>query len=165
VSAAVLSLCVTLLAGATAWLIRRAVTRGEVVGRFGVVTRADNPATFWMAVGFNVAALLVFGALALTLAARAISLSPAAERATALYPSRAAAQKASGLVVLRCTVTPAFGVKDCAVASETPPGLGFGAAALQISALQVLPAKDRPRAQPGQRINLPIRFKMPDVRR
>jgi hypothetical protein len=165
VSAAILSLCVTLLAATTAWLIRRAVIHGEVVGRFGVVTRADNPAGFWMAVGFNVAALLVFGAIALTLAARAIAPPPAAERAAALYPSRAAAQKASGLVVLRCTVTPAFGVKDCAVAAETPPGLGFAASALQISALEVLPAKDRARAQPGQRINLPIRFKMPDNNR
>jgi hypothetical protein len=64
-------------------------------------------------------------------------------------------------VVLHCTVTQAFGVKDCAVTSETPPGMGFGASALQISALYVVPQKDRALAHPGDALNLPIRFKMP----
>jgi hypothetical protein len=149
-------------AAIAAWLLRRAITRGEVMGTFGAVfTRADAPIAFWLTAGVNALTLAVFGAAALVLAWRALVPAPLAQRESALYPTRARTQSASGLVTLHCTVTEAFGVKDCAVTSETPPGLGFGASALQVSALFVLPQKDRARARPGQPINLPIRFKMP----
>jgi hypothetical protein len=149
-------------AAVSAWLLWRALTRGEVVGHFaGVVRRADAPFSFWLVVAVNIMALTVFGTAGVILAWRALVPPPVAQRATMLYPSRAVAQNASGLVILHCTVTPAFGVKDCTVASETPTGMGFAASALQISALEILPQKDRARAAPGQVINLPIRFKMP----
>jgi hypothetical protein len=153
-------------AAVAAWLLWRAVTRGEVVGTFGVVfTRADAPVHFWLTAGVNALALAVFGAAALLLAWRALVSAPLAQRESALYPAHARAQNVSGLAILHCTVTEAFGVKDCSVTSETPPGLGFGASALQVSALYVLPQKDRAQARPGQPINLPIRFKMPAARR
>jgi hypothetical protein len=148
-------------AAISAWLLWRAITRGEVVGQLGAFTRADAPIGFWLAVSVNALALAVFGAAALLLAWRALVPAPLAQRESALYPTHARAQNVSGLAILRCTVTEAFGVKDCSVTSETPPGLGFGASALQVSALYVLPQKDRARARPGQPINLPIRFKMP----
>jgi hypothetical protein len=149
-------------AAIAAWLLRRAITRGEVMGTFGAVfTRADAPIAFWLTAGVNALTLAVFGAAALVLAWRALIPAPLAQRESALYPTHARAQNVSGLVILHCTVTEAFGVKDCAVTSETPPGLGFGPSALQVSALFVLPQKDRARARPGQPINLPIRFKMP----
>jgi hypothetical protein len=146
-----------------AWQLWTAWSRGEVLSRYGgAVQRSAQPVTFWLLVGTFGLMLAIF-ALALALAAwRTVHPLPFAERAGQLYPSRAMARDASGLVLLHCTVTEAYGVKDCGVTSETPPGMGFAASALQVSALFVLPQKDRASARPGQPINLPIRFKMPD---
>jgi hypothetical protein len=149
-------------AALSGWLTWRAVTRGEVVGRFGgPITRTGAPVSFWLTVGVNALTLAAFAGAALVLVWHALVPAPLAQGQSALYPTRALAQNASGLVILRCTVTETFGVKDCSVASETPPGMGFAASALQVSALFALPQKDRARAAPGQSINLPIRFKIP----
>ena len=146
----------------SAWLMWRAITRGEVTGRFGgPYARADAPIRFWLTVGVNALSLAVFGVAAAILAWRALVPPSLAQRQSALYPTHALAQNASGLVTLHCTVTEAFGVKDCSVTSETPSGMGFGASALQVSALYVVPEKDRVLARPGGALNLPIRFKVP----
>jgi hypothetical protein len=153
---------VVILAALGLWQLSTAWSRGEVRGRYGaMIRRADEPTHFWMIVAVSALFPLMCAALAVVLAWRALYPLPLAQRESALYPTRAARQNASGLVVLNCTVTPAYGLKDCSVGSETPPGLGFGASALQVSALQILPQKDRAHATPGSRINLPIRFKMP----
>ena len=50
------------------------------------------------------------------------------------------------------------GLKDCRVISETPPGMGFGAAALGLTRLyQLQPMVDGQSATDG-RIVIPVRF-------
>ena len=52
-------------------------------------------------------------------------------------------------------------LKDCRVISETPPGKGFGAAALGLAgAFQLMPVVDGQSATDG-RIIIPVRFQPP----
>jgi TonB family protein len=154
------------LSGFGLWQLWTAWSRGEVRSRYGgMVRRADQPIAFWTIVAASAIFPLACAVAAVLIAWRTLVPPPLAQRESALYPTRAAAQNVSGLVVLRCTVTETYGVKDCSVVSESPPGQGFAASALQISALQVLPEKDRARAVPGSEINLPIRFKIPTPKR
>jgi len=169
--ARVLFLICMALAAASAWLLRRAVVRQRAQqaardSRIGgqTVLPAEGPFSFAATVTINALALLVFTIAALALLYAAVAPARVPERAQAYYPTGARADKVEGLVVLHCTVTPSWGVNDCAVKSETPPGRGFGASALQISGFTVLKEKDRAHLRPGAEINLPIRFKMPDER-
>jgi protein TonB len=77
------------------------------------------------------------------------------------YPDRAQRRGISGAVVLRCRVTDAFGMADCVVESEQPPGYGFGQAALKIATTAILPTKDKESVSPGQVVHFPVRFKLP----
>lgn len=150
------------LAAFAGWQVWAAHARRQAVARGGgAIRRSEAPRLFWTTVCVAGMTLATFAAV-VALAAHRLLVPPLGDRAAALYPSRALEQSVQGLVILHCTVTPDYGVKDCRVASETPAGMGFGASALQISALEVIPAKDRPRAKPGEPINLPIRFKMPE---
>jgi TonB family protein len=153
-------LIVPVLAGLCAWQLWRAGARGEIAARGNVVRRADAPALFLIGVIIYSAVLIVFSAVAVLMAYRAL-FPPLAERMGGYYPRAAVAQKIEGHATLRCRVTTAYGVKDCQVTSETPPSYGFGSAAIQIAALTTLPPAERGRIQPGQFINLPIRFKLP----
>jgi protein TonB len=54
---------------------------------------------------------------------------PTARRIADLYPSRALRQGVGGRVQLDCVVQTNYAVA-CSILSETPPGLGFGSAAL-----------------------------------
>ncbi|MES1199572.1 MAG: hypothetical protein ABUS48_06295 [Pseudomonadota bacterium] len=57
---------------------------------------------------------------------------PNGRRVGAVYPQRAAREGVGGRVDLDCTVGSDLGV-SCSIASETPVGRGFGAAALQLA--------------------------------
>lgn len=150
------------LLGLQLWLAR---SRGEIWTHGGAVRRADRPLLF--RVGFALYGLVfaLFVVLVVLETWRAFAPPPLSERMTRLYPSAAAARKVEGHVILTCRVTPEYGVKDCRVASETPPAYGFGAAAIQAATLTTLSQADRARAIPGQFINLPIRFKLPTDKR
>jgi protein TonB len=60
------------------------------------------------------------------------SQRPTARRITDLYPTRAAREGVGGRVVLDCGVRGDQSL-SCSVASESPPGMGFGSAALSAS--------------------------------
>jgi TonB family protein len=47
-----------------------------------------------------------------------------------LYPREAYKQGIEGQATVECTITKTFRPGDCIVLSETPPGMGFGKAAL-----------------------------------
>ncbi len=65
-----------------------------------------------------------------------------------------------GRAVLQCTALRDGSLKDCSVASETPPGQGFGAAALSyIQGVKIKPDDTRPEA--GGTVNIPLHFKSP----
>jgi TonB family protein len=79
------------------------------------------------------------------------------------YPSDAAkAGVKEGRATVDCTVTHAGALTGCAVASETPGGLGFGQAALGVAGQMVMnPWTASGAPVDGARVALPIRFEAP----
>jgi TonB family protein len=68
---------------------------------------------------------------------------PTADDISRVYPSAALAKHVEGAATLTCTVDEDGYVFDCVVDTETPPGMGFGNAALEITAyMRMKPATD-----------------------
>jgi hypothetical protein len=63
----------------------------------------------------------------------------------------------SGLVYLRCTLQADHHLTDCSVASEDPPGIGLGDAALKMAPGMMINLDPQPAT--GARLKLPVRFK------
>ena len=62
---------------------------------------------------------------------------------------------------LTCLVTVAGKLTDCKILDESPPGRGFGAAAVKIAAkMRLAPATANGKAVEG-RVTLPITFRLP----
>jgi hypothetical protein len=86
---------------------------------------------------------------------------PTARRIADLYPSAAARQGVGGRVELNCTVTSALGLA-CGVASESPPGLGFGRAAISVAnSYRVAPALSDGGGAVGTRTRIAVQFQAP----
>lgn len=75
-----------------------------------------------------------------------------------VYPAAALAAGTGGRVRMICTMTAAGSLTDCAASSETPPGEGFGAAALRLGPLFRFDAADRPDLI-GQRGGVNVTFR------
>jgi protein TonB len=58
---------------------------------------------------------------------------PAIDDLARAYPAKAMENGVGGEVLMHCRVTPAGGMADCSIVSETPSGYGFGAAALSLA--------------------------------
>lgn len=87
---------------------------------------------------------------------------PTPEELAPGYPELAQHLALEGVVRLRCEVAPTGVLTDCRVAHESPKGMGFGPAALKMSAT----FKMRPPLQPGARhpdttVQIPITFRLP----
>jgi hypothetical protein len=86
--------------------------------------------------------------------------TPTAEDFTAAFPKAAtAAGVLKARAVLNCIVTPSGGVTSCSIASEDPPGFGFGAATLSLAdkfRLTNWTSEGLPTA--GGRVTIPIRY-------
>ncbi|MBI3438356.1 MAG: energy transducer TonB [Proteobacteria bacterium] len=86
---------------------------------------------------------------------------PTARRIADLYPDAASRQGVGGRVELNCTVTPSLGLA-CGVASETPPGLGFGHAALSVAnSYRVAPVLSDGSGAVGTRTRIAVQFQAP----
>lgn len=86
---------------------------------------------------------------------------PTVDDVSRSYPALAMQASRSGLVVLDCRVE-AGGLLSCAVASESPEGWGFGAAAYALSRqFRIAPQTRDGVATEGGRVVLPIRFQLP----
>ncbi len=84
---------------------------------------------------------------------------PTAEDLARYYPPQATIAGVNGRAVMTCLVTAEGSVSDCQVVDETPPGLGFGGAAVAMAPL----FRMTPRALDGEpvggaRVTIPIRF-------
>jgi len=78
------------------------------------------------------------------------------------YPLRAAANHLAGVVRVNCAVRVNATLYDCRVVSETPPGEGFGAHALDLTDLAIVdPLRCDGVPVSGARVIVPIRFEPP----
>jgi protein TonB len=82
---------------------------------------------------------------------------PTSEDMAKYYPEKALEVGKEGGATLQCVVTKARALANCTIASETPPGFGFGDAALQLSKL----FRMKRAAKPGSRLAIPIQFTTP----
>ena len=74
-------------------------------------------------------------------------------------PERALKRGEQGWAVLRCTMGPDRKATDCAVWKESPPGQGYGVAALRMAAKVEVNSHA---LAPGARFRIPILFCQPD---
>src|SRR6185503_5853162 len=78
------------------------------------------------------------------------------------YPKAAAAANVEGQATIACRVTKEGTLSECRVAEESPPGQGFGEAALGLATLFKMRPMTRDGAPAdGGKINIPIRFRLP----
>jgi TonB family protein len=86
---------------------------------------------------------------------------PTSEELAAAYPSEAQQKGVTGRAVMRCEVSRQGGLNDCRILSESPRGMGFGAAAIGLAPKFLFkPAQDG-QAQ-REPVNIPISFKFPE---
>jgi TonB family protein len=70
--------------------------------------------------------------------------------------------KPKGHVVMRCTVTAEGQLSDCSIVSETPAGLGYGAAALKLSdQFKMRPYTRDGQSVGGATVTIPMNFVLP----
>jgi TonB family protein len=89
---------------------------------------------------------------------------PSAADMTAAYPRKASEFQIGGGVVISCTATGDGLLKDCAVEGEEPANLGFGEAALVLSA-KFRAARQKSDGTPmaGTHVRIPVRFEPPTI--
>jgi TonB family protein len=89
-------------------------------------------------------------------------VKPTADNIARVYPYAAMQARITGKVILHCMVDVDGYLGDCLVKSETPPGQGFGNAALEITGyMRMQPATNYGVPTRGE-VNLPITFSLPD---
>lgn len=75
------------------------------------------------------------------------------------YPANAAHAEMSGRAVISCAITTEGALSACEVVSESPPGWGFGAAALKVAPyFRMSPATPDGQPVAGRRIRVPMRW-------
>jgi TonB family protein len=84
---------------------------------------------------------------------------------SSFYPARAARQDLNGRARIKCVVAADGRLAECRVLSESPPGEGFGAAAVALSSKFRLLPPDGPVGSPAPEITIPIVFEIPAYNR
>ena len=84
---------------------------------------------------------------------------PTAAQMERVYPRRQLEDGIGGRVTLRCSVTVTGAMANCSVASETPAGAGFGAAAMKLTRhFRISPRTEDGRAVEGAVVTIPLVF-------
>jgi TonB family protein len=84
------------------------------------------------------------------------------QETAAVYPREALKQGVDGRVFMACDVTVKGRVTDCKVTSETPAGMGFGAAALKLASKYRLKPTVRAGKPVPSTINIPLSWSEPE---
>lgn len=84
---------------------------------------------------------------------------PTEARLTEAWPAAARQAGVSGKVVMNCMVAYDGGLEDCRVLTETPAGMGFGAAALSLTGQYQLSPNVDGQSTTGGRMLVPVRFR------
>lgn len=88
---------------------------------------------------------------------------PTAEALMKYYPESDAARATGGTAVINCLLTKAGRVSSCTVESETPPGLGFGQAAVKAATeFRFKPMLKDCQPVDGGKIRIPLTFPAAD---
>ncbi len=88
---------------------------------------------------------------------------PTPQELAAFYPPEGYSQGHNGKAVINCTVVETGLLEDCSVIEETPPGEGFGEAALKAAATIVMKPATLNGQAVRQEVNIPIAFELPTV--
>lgn len=86
---------------------------------------------------------------------------PTPEELFAVFPSAAIEQGIDGKAVIECEAAPDGVLRGCRVVSETPPGMGFGAAALALAPQFKLSPAMRDGKPTSSTVRIPINFDGP----
>ena len=84
---------------------------------------------------------------------------PTAYQFAAAYPAAAMAQGLSGQALIKCTVSRDGFLQGCSVASESPPNVGFGPAAIVLSRTFLMKPPTRHGQAVEGEITIPVAFK------
>jgi TonB family protein len=84
---------------------------------------------------------------------------------SSFYPARAARQDLNGRARIKCVVAADGRLADCRVLSESPPGEGFGAAAIALSGKFRLLPPEGPAGSAPPEITIPLVFEIPAYNR
>ncbi|MGH6955999.1 MAG: TonB family protein [Caulobacteraceae bacterium] len=91
-------------------------------------------------------------------------VTPTSDDLSRVYPSEAMRRRLSGYALLKCTVDAEGYLFDCVVSQETPPGMGFGNAALEITAYMRMKPATNNGVPITSAVQLPINFAFPKTR-
>jgi TonB family protein len=86
---------------------------------------------------------------------------PSSEEFAAAYPSEAQRLGVTGRAVMRCQVSSQGSLSECRILSETPGGMGFGAAAIALAPKFLAKPDTRDGPARSKAIDVPIDFKLP----
>lgn len=89
------------------------------------------------------------------------SRTPSPAELRQAFPAKARAQEIEGFGVADCEVDPSGRLQDCRALREGPVGFGFGEAAAALGPSFILKRPEGSVWRPQQRIQVPIRFKLP----
>jgi TonB family protein len=83
-----------------------------------------------------------------------------------LYPRKALARRLGGMAVMQCRVGQSGTLSGCAILRETPRGLGFGKAVLEMAPLfQMKPMSKDGKPVAGGIVRIPVKFALPPASR